>query len=43
MPKTQSKSQVEQEIWDQILAGVDEDGSGEIDFGEFCTMMHKLV
>ena len=30
---------VGEDIWDQIVAEVDEDGSGEIEFDEFCVMM----
>jgi calcium-dependent protein kinase len=34
---------VDDDVWEQIVAEVDDDGNGEIDFLEFCAMMHKLV
>ena len=35
--------QVGTRIWDEIVAEVDVDGSGEIEFDEFCEMMMKLL
>jgi calcium-dependent protein kinase len=34
---------VDDGVWEHIVAEVDDDGNGEIDFLEFCVMMHKLV
>ena len=32
-----------EQLWRALANEVDEDGSGEIDFTEFCTMMSKLL
>jgi Ca2+-binding EF-hand superfamily protein len=34
---------VDETIWEAIVAEVDEDGNGELDFMEFCTIMQSLV
>ena len=31
------------ELWDKIIAEVDIDGNGEVDFDEFSIMMQKLI
>ena len=33
----------EQKIWDDLIAEIDLDGNGEIDFFEFAHMMRKIV
>ncbi len=34
---------VNDDVWDEILEEVDENGDGQVDFGEFKTMMLKLL
>ena len=31
------------QVWDQMITEIDEDGDGEVDFGEFKTMMTKMI
>lgn len=38
-----SDSTIEQEVWNKIIAEVDVDGSGEIDFAEFSLMMRNIL
>lgn len=33
----------EQKMWDDLIAEIDLDGNGEIDFYEFCHMMRKMI
>ena len=37
------KNIVNDQIWAQIVKEVDTDGNGEIDYNEFCTMMHQVL
>jgi len=39
----QSNEELDQGVWEDILAEADENGDGEIDFDEFKNMMKKLV
>lgn len=34
---------IDEKVWKEIIDEVDIDGNGEIDFGEFSTMMKKLI
>jgi Ca2+-binding EF-hand superfamily protein len=34
-----SGEEIEDEVWEKIVADIDGDGNGEIDFEEFSTMM----
>lgn len=38
-----NNSNIDSEVWNQIIAEVDVDGSGEIDFAEFSLMMRNIV
>ena len=38
-----SDSTIETEVWNKIIAEVDVDGSGEIDFAEFSLMMRTIL
>jgi Ca2+-binding EF-hand superfamily protein len=31
------------EVWDQMITEIDEDGDGAVDFGEFKTMMTRMM
>ena len=42
-PKTSQLVKTGNKVWERILAEVDKDGSGEIDFKEFKQMMLLLV
>ena len=39
----QSLNAIDNAVWDKIIGEVDVDGSGEIEFDEFCEMMRKLL
>jgi len=39
----QSNEELDQGVWEDILAEADENGDGEIDFNEFKNMMKKLI
>lgn len=38
-----SNSTIEKEVWNSIIAEVDVDGSGEMDFAEFSLMMRNII
>ena len=38
-----ANSAIEEEEWEEILAEVDDDGNGEIEFNEFKAVMYKLL
>ena len=39
----QSNEELDQGVWEDILAEADENGDGEIDFQEFKNMMNRLI
>ena len=34
---------MDEHVWQRIVEGIDDDGSGEINFEEFCKMMQQMM